>query len=438
MAMQVMQLSLREADGLEELALYLKCFVDTQAEMLETPSRLRQANLFRVEYKTVSLFTSTLLELLQTVALQQAFDEHLQMKKEGSNLSSVFESVARLTLVLVKHIIDGCLDSSQNGSDAMQNLFDVLLQDVVVLLSNEVNGAPLEAPIFVLLLKTLCVQLIDLANKTEETVNSAKRLFVLDSIRILIIPLYQLLRRQERLKKKTCFCLRATKEATHQCPKCQRETCLNCFQRSPCIICNDVCQLAFASQARFLREHQSIYADFSAAHAFICLRQLDALPVADVEARRQVTLELEDLCRFSRDTSRRVSGAQMPVNCEVARLHTTLAICESELSDLFSGMKGTLLCMSYARQATIKQRCMTVIKQLIRENPRDMLADQAVTQIIRERLQDPSAITRESALDLLLKNLEDLASDEYVAMVIDRAHFDKNVTVRKKIIQILS
>ena len=47
-------------------------------------------------------------------------------------------------------------------------------------------------------------------------------------------------------------------------------------------------------------------------------------------------------------------------------------------------------------------------------------------------------MTRESALDLLLRNLEDLASEEYVAMVIDRAHFDKNVTVRKKIIQILS
>lgn len=81
---------------------------------------------------------------------------------------------------------------------------------------------------------------------------------------------------------------------------------------------------------------------------------------------------------------------------------------------------------------------MNIIKQLIKENPSEMLADNYVTSIIKERLQDPSAITRESALDLLLKNLEDLANEEYVAMVIDRAQFDKNVTVRKKIIQILS
>lgn len=55
-------------------------------------------------------------------------------------------------------------------------------------------------------------------------------------------------------------------------------------------------------------------------------------------------------------------------------------------------------------------------------------------------------MTRESALDILLKNLDNIVSlpdcspilKEYMEMVIERAHCDTNLTVRKKVIQILS
>ena len=93
------------------------------------------------------------------------------------------------------------MSATDDGGVAMQNVLDVLLMDLSVLLSTEVNGAPLESPIFVLILKTICVQFIDLANKADDMGGViGKKLFVLDAVKVLIIPMYQLIRRQERLK----------------------------------------------------------------------------------------------------------------------------------------------------------------------------------------------------------------------------------------------
>jgi len=51
-------------------------------------------------------------------------------------------------------------------------------------------------------------------------------------------------------------------------------------------------------------------------------------------------------------------------------------------------------------------------------------------------------MTREGALDIIHRNLDQIVNEpilmEYMGMVIDRAHSDTNLTVRKKVIQILS
>lgn len=70
-----------------------------------------------------------------------------------------------------------------------------------------------------------------------------------------------------------------------------------------------------------------------------------------------------------------------------------------------------------------------------------MLADDQVQLILKLRICDDSCITRESALDILLKNINHLSEnliETYVKLVIDRTHVDKNETVRKKLMQILS
>jgi len=70
-----------------------------------------------------------------------------------------------------------------------------------------------------------------------------------------------------------------------------------------------------------------------------------------------------------------------------------------------------------------------------------MLKDPEVIQILKLRITDVSSVTRENALDILHKNLESIESEtlqELMTMVIDRAHCDTNLSVRKKVIQILT
>ena len=54
-------------------------------------------------------------------------------------------------------------------------------------------------------------------------------------------------------------------------------------------------------------------------------------------------------------------------------------------------------------------------------------------------MNDVSSITRESALDIIHKNLGNLhETEKYLDMVIERAELDSNLSVRKRVIQILS
>ena len=80
---------------------------------------------------------------------------------------------------------------------------------------------------------------------------------------------------------------------------------------------------------------------------------------------------------------------------------------------------------------------MKIIKKLIKCDT-DQLKDKDIQLILKLRITDISSITREGALDIVHRNLDAIVNEpilmEYMAMVIDRAHSDTNLTVRKKVI----
>jgi hypothetical protein len=115
----------------------------------------------------------------------------------------------------------------------------------------------------------------------------------------------------------------------------------------------------------------------------------------------------------------------------------SLIVVKLEYCDLFVGLKNMLLCLSYSSSATVRSKIMKIIKQLIKIDSVEMLKDKEVIQILKLRITDVSSMTRESALDILYKNLEYIESSvlqEFMNMVIDRAHCDTSLTVRKKVI----
>ena len=49
------------------------------------------------------------------------------------------------------------------------------------------------------------------------------------------------------------------------------------------------------------------------------------------------------------------------------------SIFATELSDLFDALKSILICVSYSKQAMIRQKSMKIIKALIKNDPFNML-----------------------------------------------------------------
>ena len=115
--------------------------------------------------------------------------------------------------------------------------------------------------------------------------------------------------------------------------------------------------------------------------------------------------------------------------------------CSTEFKDLVGALKNMLMCLSYSKVATIRGKIMKIIKKLIKCDP-SQLKDRDIQQILKLRITDVSSMTREGALDIIHRNLDQIVNEpilmEYMGMVIDRAHRDTNLTVRKKVIQILS
>jgi hypothetical protein len=100
-----------------------------------------------------------------------------------------------------------------------------------------------------------------------------------------------------------------------------------------------------------------------------------------------------------------------------------------EFGDLFFALKNMLLCLSYSKQATLRSKAMKIIRQLIKNDPENMLQDSEIQAILKLRITDVSSITRESALDILFKNIDNLVAIpnsgpillDYMNMVIERA-----------------
>jgi hypothetical protein len=59
-----------------------------------------------------------------------------------------------------------------------------------------------------------------------------------------------------------------------------------------------------------------------------------------------------------------------------------------------------ILVVSYSKTAILRSKALKSVKALVKLNPKNLL-DEQVTRAIYLRLNDSSAITRESAIDLV-------------------------------------
>lgn len=118
---------------------------------------------------------------------------------------------------------------------------------------------------------------------------------------------------------------------------------------------------------------------------------------------------------------------------------------ETEIRDMFSLLKNVMLCISYVKLATLRAKAMKVIKKVIKMDP-ETLHEEEILKIIKLRLVDVSASTRETTLDLLYQTLtsQDRSSvfersflKHYLNIILERAD-DSSLCVRKKVVQLLS
>ena len=76
-----------------------------------------------------------------------------------------------------------------------------------------------------------------------------------------------------------------------------------------------------------------------------------------------------------------------------------------ELPDLFTAMKDILIFVACrSRLATLRSKALKAIKALIKQEYK-LLLDSGVQSLVSSRMSDPSSVTREAAIDLLLQFL---------------------------------
>ena len=69
------------------------------------------------------------------------------------------------------------------------------------------------------------------------------------------------------------------------------------------------------------------------------------------------------------------------INIQYIRNVIRLLNIETELRDIFQALKNVMLCISYLKLATLRQKAMKTIKKLIKINP-EILNDVEVLKII--------------------------------------------------------
>ena len=121
--------------------------------------------------------------------------------------------------------------------------------------------------------------------------------------------------------------------------------------------------------------------------------------------------------------------------------------CISEVPDLFSGLKDTLIFVAcQSKTANLRSKSLKCISKMIKKRPENIL-DAKIKRVIVSRAHDLSVCTRESALDMLQQffkgnnsreedNKEEMIkkfTQMYLTLIIERAK-DKSHLVRKKVI----
>ena len=114
---------------------------------------------------------------------------------------------------------------------------------------------------------------------------------------------------------------------------------------------------------------------------------------------------------------------------------------QNHLKDLGSGLKNMLMCLSYSKQGTLRNKVIKILKKMIKQKPQEMLEDEQVHELLKLRITDVSSLTRESILDIIYSNLDSMIGfvdpkvvDLYISLVIQRADQDDNLSVRKRVI----
>lgn len=289
------------------------------------------------------------------------------------------------------------------------------MTDICVVLTY-CKGAPLEYPAFTLFAKCFSLELLQFcldhlldSKKAKSSVEftQVQKLTILDLVQAVLVSLYSSL----------------VEIRTDECS-----------------------QDAYQDLMAFYEQYHSQHQDMVAAQSFWMLVTASYYSKIGADSEcRELLQEHQQLARECKSNRGRSSvGAKVDV--EASRRKMSAICLGQEFRDVFYSLKNMLLCVSYSKHATLRNKVMKIIKKLIKSNPIEMLGDAEVQQILKIRITDASAVTRESALDILHKNLSgiiELETDgrlmkEYMSMIIARAHSDTSLTVRKKLIQILS
>jgi len=115
-----------------------------------------------------------------------------------------------------------------------------------------------------------------------------------------------------------------------------------------------------------------------------------------------------------------------------------------ELPDLFRAMKDILIFVACkSKLATLRSKALKAVKAVVKAQP-TLLMDDGIKSLIAVRISDPSTVTREAAIELLMQYFTAKALSEpgqfidlYLPIILSRSS-DRSQMVRRKVTQVLS
>ena len=174
-----------------------------------------------------------------------------------------FDSIAKLCQNVISYLCKCAFlkEKSSSIQEECQTLLQIMIIDLCTLLDDQVDGAPLELPVFTLFLKGTTLQLIqylceniDHSNKTaasaadkaekasepqELCLQLPQKIFILDLVQQIMISIYKLKRQMATTVNKNnlkCFCNTETPPSCATVIKC--DDCKVVFHKK-CVNVND-------------------------------------------------------------------------------------------------------------------------------------------------------------------------------------------------------